>query len=114
MNDAVYYSSWLDFLNSVLIHNLFFFDTAYSLLGFVVIDEVFFAVLEQPFVIADAKTNLDNVKVFLESNSFKNTKRNDYYSSEFGLILEDIHDENVIVRKEHLFFIDTVFYIDVS
>lgn len=30
---------------------------------------------------------------------------------EFGLILEDMHDENVIARNDALFFIDTVFYI---
>jgi hypothetical protein len=27
------------------------------------------------------------------------------------LILEDMHDENVISRQEVLFFIDTVFYV---
>ena len=29
-----------------------------------------------------------------------------------GLILEDIHDENVLVNNDVLFFIDTVFYIN--
>ncbi len=29
---------------------------------------------------------------------------------ELGLILEDMHDENVIVNSDTLFFIDTVFY----
>jgi hypothetical protein len=32
-------------------------------------------------------------------------------ASEFGLILEDMHDENVIAKNDVLFFIDTVFYI---
>ena len=31
-------------------------------------------------------------------------------SKELGLILEDMHDENVLVNSETLFFIDTVFY----
>lgn len=35
---------------------------------------------------------------------------NNYYNKELGIILEDIHDENVIVNSNTLFFIDTVFY----
>ena len=42
---------------------------------------------------------------------FENTKRQDYYNKEFGLILEDMHDENVIAGENVLFFIDTVFYV---
>jgi len=42
---------------------------------------------------------------------FENTRRQDYYNKEFGLELEDMHDENVIVKDDLLFFIDTVFYI---
>jgi hypothetical protein len=36
---------------------------------------------------------------------------NDYYNSSLGIILEDLHDENVITQKGVLYFIDTVFYI---
>ena len=36
--------------------------------------------------------------------------RNDYFNKELGLILEDMHDENIIVNSNKLFFIDTVFY----
>ncbi len=39
------------------------------------------------------------------------TKRQDYYNQEFGLVLEDMHDENVIAKGDVLFFIDTVFYV---
>lgn len=40
----------------------------------------------------------------------KGQPTNNYYNKELGLILEDIHDENVIVKSNTLFFIDTVFY----
>jgi hypothetical protein len=59
VNDAVYYATWLEFFNSILLHNLIFPNTAYTLMG---------------------------------------------------LILEDMHDENVLVNSNTLFFIDTVFY----
>ncbi|CAN5222232.1 hypothetical protein BH09BAC1_BH09BAC1_02980 [soil metagenome] len=44
LNDAFYYSTWLDFLNSLLIHNLLFPDTYYQLLGFTLADNGLFAV----------------------------------------------------------------------
>ncbi len=114
LNDAIYYSTWLAFLNSILIHNLLFLDTRYLLLAFIMADGELLAVLEQPFIITDAVTDLSDVKTFLEKNGFENIKRNDYYSQNLGLILEDMHDENVLVRNENLFFIDTVFFIDIK
>ena len=30
---------------------------------------------------------------------------------ELGIILEDLHDENVLTRNEILYFVDTVFYL---
>ena len=46
----------------------------------------------------------------LEYNGFENTRRHDYEHKQLCLILEDMHDENVLVNSETLFFIDTVFY----
>ena len=114
VNDAVYYSTWLDFFTSVLIHNLLFGETAYQLIGFTKRDEELQAILQQPFIVSDAAVDLADVKTALEYNGFKNNRRNDYYSEELGLILEDIHDENVILNSGFLFFIDTVFYVNLK
>ena len=114
LNDAIYYNTWLDFLNSVLIHNLFFGRTEYTLRGFIQKETVLYAVLEQPFIVADHPTNVDDVKLFLNYNGFKNMRRYDYYNPELGLLLEDIHDENVLTNASVLFFIDTVFYIHLN
>jgi hypothetical protein len=112
LNDAIYYSTWLDFFTSILLHNQLFPPTQYELIGFVKRTDKLLAVLKQRFVISDALVNLPDVKFFLEYNGFINTKRNDYYHSQLGLILEDIHDENVIINNGIIFFIDTVFYIN--
>ncbi len=53
---------------------------------------------------------LADIKKFLVFNGFGNSRRNDYVHEELDLILEDMHDENIIVNSETLFFIDTVFY----
>jgi len=113
-NDAIYYNTWLDFLNSIIIHNLLFTDTQYTLLGFLEEENNLVGVLQQAYIISDSPTNLLNVKIYLEHNGFETNKRNDYYNQELGLILEDIHDENVISNSNILFFIDTVFYINLT
>ena len=115
LNDAIYYNSWQDYLNNLLLHNFFFPDTAYELLGFM--EEVkdgkviLYAVVKQPFVKATAQTDLQTVKDFLSNNGFLNSKNHDYYHPTLGIILEDLHDENVLTKDGMLLFIDTVFYI---
>ena len=111
LNDAIYYASWVDYFHNLLINNLFFPDTAYNLLGFYKDKEVIYAVVEQPFVKATELTDLNIVKAFLENNGFINKKNHDYYNQELGIILEDLHDENVLTQNGMLCFIDTVFYI---
>ncbi|NJL12406.1 MAG: hypothetical protein HC913_05015 [Microscillaceae bacterium] len=112
INDAIYYASWEDYFHNLLLHNYFFADTAYQLMGFYLKEEKLYAVVKQPFVKADALTNLSDIKVFLNNNGFENTKNYDYHHPQLGVILEDLHDENVLTYKGLLYFIDTVFYID--
>ena len=111
LNDAIYYNSWIDYFNNLLLNNYFFPDTAYHLLGFYKDKEITYAVVEQPFVKATEKTDLELVKKFMLANGFLNTKNNDYYNPNLGIILEDLHDENVLTENGILQFIDTVFYI---
>lgn len=61
LNDAVYYNNWLDYFNSILIHNLFFDRTLYTLKGFIQKDEVLFAVAEQPFIVADKISDVKDI-----------------------------------------------------
>lgn len=110
VNDAVYYATWTEFFDSLVLHNLLFSNTTYSLLGFIESDGKLNAVLSQPFIEGE-QAKLENIKELLSFNGFENTRRQDYYNKEFGLVLEDMHDENVIARQGVLFFIDTVFYI---
>lgn len=111
LNDAIYYNSWKDYLYNLLLHNYFFTDTAYELLGFTKKDDVLYAVVQQNYVSITSNTDLHKVKEFLTLNGFENNRNNDYIHSELGIILEDLHDENVLTQNEILYFIDTVFYL---
>lgn len=70
-----------------------------------------FAVVRQPFVRSTETTNLENIRIFILENGFINKKANDYFHPELGIILEDLHDENVLTEGGVLQFIDTVFYL---
>lgn len=112
LNDAIYYSYWTDYLDNLLLHNYFFSDTAYTLIGFYKSDaNLIYALVEQNYVEATEPTKFENVKEYLLNNGFECTKNNDYYNPDLGIILEDLHDENVLTANGILYFIDTVFYI---
>lgn len=109
-NDGIFYEFWLDYLNSLLIHNYFFPLTAYELLGFEFFDDKIYSVVLQSFVKETEPVNLEIVNEFLEHNGFRKIRNQDFINEDLGLILEDIHDENVIFENGIPFFIDTVFY----
>lgn len=69
------------------------------------------AVVAQVFIQETGSTDLAMVKQFMVDNGFNNTKKNDYKNPELGIILEDLHEGNVLTRNGVLYFIDTVFYL---
>ena len=111
LNDRIYYNSWKDYLYNLLLHNYFFPDTAYELIGFTKDNDILYAVVQQPYVSITSHTDLKKVREFLTLNGFENNRNNDYINAELGIILEDLHDENVLTRNDILYFIDTVFYL---
>lgn len=111
LNDAIYYSYWKDYFHNLLLHNFFFTDTAYELIGFTKGNQILYAVVQQSYVTISQSTDLAQVKSFLESNGFINKRNNDYFNPDLGIILEDLHDENVLTRNDILYLKDTVFYL---
>ncbi len=111
INDSIFYAFWEDYFISILLHNFFFPHLAYEMKGFILQDEILYCVVKQIFVTSTETTDLNNVKEFMASNGFINKKENDYYNPVLGIILEDLHDENVLTENGILQFIDTVFYL---
>ncbi|MBD3584026.1 putative polyvalent protein kinase domain-containing protein [Flavobacterium selenitireducens] len=111
LNDAIYYNSWRDYFFNLLLHNFFFPDTAYELVGFTKENDILYCVVKQSYVSITENTDLNLVKDFMKLNGFENVRNNDYQNIELGIILEDLHDENVLTRNGVLYFIDTVFYL---
>ncbi len=114
INSGIFYECWLDYFNSLLIHNFFFPATAYTFLGFQFSGGFWQAVVKQKFIRSNEITDISVVKDFLDYNGFLHKRNNDYYNPELGLIFEDLHDENVLSNDAVLYFIDTIFYLTPS
>jgi hypothetical protein len=69
--------------------------------GFFEDKSVLYAVVEQSFIKATEKTNLNFVERFMNSNGFQKIRNNDYFNQELGIILEDLHDENVLTAESY-------------
>lgn len=110
LNDTIYYPTWLAYFQNLILHNYFFFDTSYELIGFTIQSGILYAIVRQKYVTSNSITNLEKVKTFIECNGFINIRNNDYFNEYLGIILEDLHDENVLTKDDTLYFIDTVFY----
>jgi hypothetical protein len=111
LNDTIFYASWIDYFNSLVLHNYFFPATNYELIGFYIEDDKIFAAVKQPYIFSTGKTSEESVKEIMTSNGFINTRNADFYNASLGIIAEDLHDENVLTNNGILFFIDTVFYL---
>jgi hypothetical protein len=111
VNNIIFYVSWEDYFVSLLIHNYLFPTTSYHFLGFLQEENSLFAVIKQAFIESTEPTNLLLLRQFLEKKGFKHKRNNDYFHDDLGIILEDLHDENVLTNSGVFFFIDTVIYL---
>jgi hypothetical protein len=110
-NDGIFYVNWTQYLESILIHNILFSGTSYELLGFIMINKKLFSVVQQDYIKPSEKTEIKDIQNIMYSKGFTLKRRNDYVHHDLGLIIEDLHEENVLVREGFHFFIDTVIYL---
>ena len=106
----VYLLIFEEFFESIRIHNHLFIDTAYSLLGFMEVEDILHAVLSQPAVNSTRGAVRSQVQTYMAKFGFHHVG-NDHYESE-SLLIQDLHDENVLVGYDgRLYFIDTCIYV---
>lgn len=110
-NDGIFYVNWTQYLESILIHNILFSGTSYELLGFIMINKTLYSVVQQDYIKPSEKTEIKDIQNIMYARGFTLKRRNDYVHHDLGLIIEDLHEENVLVNDGILYFIDTVIYL---
>lgn len=103
------YGTWDDYLRSLIIHNYLFPNVAYELIGFKDVDGKISPIVKQPYISVPGKTDLNKVEEFLKTAGFKKWPGvNTYFNEELGIKLEDLHAQNVLIKNNVLYFIDTM------
>jgi len=109
-NSLSSYASWEAYFISLLLHNYYFPDTQYELLGFVEDLNLLYAIVKQKYVKSDKATTLEDISTYLSNNGFIQVSEKDYLS-ENGVLLQDLHTENVLISDGIFYFIDTIFSV---
>jgi phosphoribosylformylglycinamidine (FGAM) synthase-like enzyme/phosphoribosylformylglycinamidine (FGAM) synthase-like amidotransferase family enzyme len=116
-NDGNFHGNWLQYLERLHFHQLLFPETAYTFLGLLVEDSGISMVVRQPFAKASSGVSgatRDEVEVWMREHFGAFRYRNDdYYLPQLDLLIEDLHDENVLVSENRnaLLVIDPVIYV---
>ena len=111
-NTGTYHGNWLEFFNRLLCHAILFPATKYTTVGFTTIEENFTVIIQQQFALLTEGAARSTVELYLNQHGFSRTKNDDYYNPVLGIILEDLHDENVFLLEGQILFIDPVIYFE--
>lgn len=115
VNEGSYHGTWLDYFNRLLLHAFLFPSTQYTTIGFTTVNDSLAVITVQTFAILDKGAPRDKVELYLNEQHFVRIKNDDYYNADLGIILEDLHDENVFLNKQgNLLFIDPVIYLETA
>ena len=112
VNTGTYHGNWLEFFNRLLCHSILFPATKYTTIGFTNFEDNFAVIIKQQFALLTEGAPRSIVEPYLNQHGFTRTKNDDYYNPSLGIILEDLHDENVFLLEDQILFIDPVIYFE--
>lgn len=114
-NNMFMHSTYLEFLHRMALHNYHFPEAPVKLEGFVMHEDTLMPVMSQPHVQAERGATKAEVVEYMKKLGFKHKTGVDFYNPETGVIVEDLHDENVLVNPEdptHMYIVDPIIFLD--
>ena len=110
-NNLSYHLSYVNFFDRLALHNVLFPGAPLRFEGFLLRAEELYPVMSQPAVRAKRGAHRGEVEIFMRRIGFTRTGNDDYRHPE-GILVEDLHDENVFVdQDDNLVVIDPVIYL---
>jgi hypothetical protein len=92
--------------NRISIHNMLFPETKYELVGFTKKGDRLQFILEQPFVQGRNYRKEDNFPQYMEQLGYEQIDDTTYYNQ--FLLLQDLHEANVLKTNTGFAFVDTI------
>lgn len=109
-NNLSFHMSYADFFDRLALHNLLFPGAPLRFEGFVERWNGLWPVMSQPAVRARRGAAREEVEAFMQRLGFKRIRNDDYRHPE-GILVEDLHDENVFIDENgEVAVIDPVIY----
>lgn len=110
-NNLCFHLSYADFFDRLALHNLLFPGAPLRFEGFVERRVGLWPVMSQPAVRARRGANRSEVAAFMGGLGFQHIRHYDYRHPE-GILVEDLHDENVFIDEGgEIAVIDPVIYL---
>ena len=111
-NNLSFHLCYADFFDRLALHNLLFPGAPLRLEGFVPgPDALLWPVMSQPAVRAQRGATRPEVEAFMRQLDFVRVRHDDYRHPE-GILVEDLHDENVFIDSDgEVIVIDPVIYV---
>ena len=110
-NNLSFHVSYADFFDRLALHNLLFPGAPLRFEGFVDHQSGLWPVMSQPAVRARRGAARAEVAAFMRRLGFKRVRHDDYQHPE-GILVEDLHDENVFIGEDgEIVVIDPVIYL---
>ena len=111
-NNMAYHSNYLEYLHRMVLHNYLFAETAVQFEGLMWYDDTLQPVIRQKALLGVRGATRAEVTVEMHLRGFSRRAADNYYSLALGLLVEDLHDENVLVDADgDLLIFDPVIYI---
>ena len=111
-NNLYYHSSWLEYFHRLVLHNWLFPETAVRFEGLMLVDEELQPVISQKAFLAVRGASRSEVEEEMQRRGFVRRFADNYYNPDMGILVEDLHDENVLVSSVgSLLIFDPVIYL---
>ena len=111
-NNLLYHTNWLEYFHRLVLHNWLFPETTLEFIGLMLVDDDLQAVVIQKALQGVRGANQPEVEVEMNRRGFQRRFADNYYNPDLGILVEDLHDENVLVSpKGSLLIFDPVIYL---
>lgn len=99
-NNLSYHTNWLQYFHRLVLHNWLFPETSVQFEGLMLVEDELWPIITQKALLAVRVATRDEVEAEMKQRGFYRRKADNYYNSDLGVLVEDLHDENVLVSPK--------------
>ena len=111
-NNLLYHTNWLEYFHRLVLHNWLFPETSVEFIGLLLVDNDLQPVIRQKAFLGVRGATQQEVEIEMNNRGFQRRFADNYYSPNLGILVEDLHDENVLISpKGSLLIFDPVIYL---